>query len=123
MHPSKFFEEAKIFDKDIHIIGADKDVIDMLKKVHPMNWIGSDVKFQIVKFTATYDTDNGNRKTSEKYSIQNLDINLDVAPELQAKIQAEADISKFLVAHPHTHMKNYKVESAEIVALAALRIE
>lgn len=123
MHPSKFFDEVKILDKNIRFIGADKDVVEMLKNVHPMNWIGSDVSFQIVKAIISYDTDKGNRKIAEKYSIQKLDLSLAVDLEVQAQIQAEADIGKFLIRHLHTRMKNYKVENAEIVALAVLQIE
>lgn len=123
MHPSKFFAEVKILDRDIRIVSANEDVANMLKNVHPMNWIGSDVKFQIVKITVSYDTSKGNWKTAEKYSIQNLDMDSYDCPEMQAEIQAQSDIEKFLLLHPHTKMKNYKVENVEIMALAALRIE
>ena len=123
MHPSKFFDEARILDKDIRIVRVDEELVDILKKIHPMNWIGSDVNFQIVKVTVSYDTRSGNRKISEKHSIQNLDLDSCDDLEMQAKIKAESDIEKFLLLHPHVDMKNYKVENAEIIALAVLRIE
>lgn len=123
VHPSKFFDEAKILDKDIRIIGADEDIVNVLKNIHPMNWIGSDVNFQIVKISISYDTNKGNRRVSEKYSIQNLDMNSEDDPEMQAEIQAGADISKFLTIHLNCDMKNYKIEEAKIVALATLRID
>lgn len=123
MHPSKFFDEARILDKDIQIVRADEELVVILKNIHPMNWIGSDVNFQIVKIIVSYDTRKGNRKTSEKYSVQKLDMDTCDDPEMLAKIQAESDIEKFLLLHPHVDMKNYKVESAEIIALAVLRIE
>ena len=123
MHPSRFFEEAKILDKDIRIVGADNDVVTLLKSIHPMNWIGSDVNFQIVKITVSYDTNKGNRKITEKYSIQDLDMSGDDDPEMFAEIQAQSDIQHFLLRHPHSDMKNIKIEDVRIMAMAALRIE
>ena len=42
---------------------------------------------------------------------------------LQAKIQAEADINKYNTIHKDSELKNFKIENAEVLSMAVLRIE
>ena len=122
MHPTVFFENVRLFDKNIKCIPVN-EMLEKLKSVHPRNFISTDIMFYISELDVSYDTKKGNRKTTKKYAIQRLDLNDSTDISLQAKIQAEADINKYNTIHKDSELKNFKIENAEILTMAVLRIE
>lgn len=118
-----FFNNVKIIDRSIKCIAADKDILNKLKSIHPRNFISTDILFNVIELDISYDTHKGNRKTTKKYAIQKIDMTDSTEPNLQAKIQAEADINKYNTIHKESELKNFSVNNAEVMCLAVLRIE
>lgn len=122
VHPSKFFENVKFIDKYIRIVAASDDVVNKLKGVHPRNFISTDIQFGIIEFDVSYDTKNGNRKTSTKYVIQKYEPEEVDDPDYIAEIQVESDVNKYNLIHPEAELKNFKIENAKLLCLATLPI-
>lgn len=122
MHPSKFFENVKLLDKDISIVTASEDIINKLKSIHPRNFLSTDISFGIIEFNVSYDTKSGNRKSSTKYVIQKYEPGEIDDPDYIAEIQVESDVNKFNMIHPESELKNFKIEGAKLLCLATLSI-
>lgn len=122
MHPSQFFENVKLLDKDIRIISADDVVVSMLKNIHPRNFLSTDIVFGIIEFEVSYNSKNGNRKTSTKYVIQRYIPDETDDPDYIAEIQAESDVDKYNMMHPDSELKNFKIEKARLLCMAVLPI-
>lgn len=122
MHPSRFFEEVKLLDKDIRMISADEDIINKLKSIHPRNFISTDIVFGIIEFEVSYDSKNGNRKTSTKYVVQKYEPGDIDDPDYIAEIQVESDVDKYNMIYPRSELKNFKIENAKLLCLATLPI-
>lgn len=122
MHPSKFFENVKLLDKDIQIIVANEDVINKLKSIYPRNFLSTDIRFGIIEFNVSYDTKSGNRKSSTKYVIQKYEPGEMDDPDYIAEIQVESDVNKYNIIHPESELKNFKIEDAKLLCLATLSI-
>ena len=122
MHPSRFFEEVKLLDKDIRMISADEDIINKLKSIHPRNFLSTDIVFGIIEFEVSYDSKNGNRKTSTKYVVQKYEPGDIYDPEYIAEIQVESDVDKYNMIYPRSELKNFKIENAKLLCLATLPI-
>lgn len=122
MHPSKFFENVKFLDKDIRIIAASEDIINKLKSIHPRNFLSTDIDFGIIEFNVSYDTKNGNRKTSTKYVVKKYEAGEIDDPDYIAEIQVESDMNKYNLIHPESELKNFKIENAKLLCLASLPI-
>lgn len=122
MHPSKFFENVKFLDKDIPIVAANEDIINKLKSIHPRNFLSTDIDFGIIEFDVSYDTKNGNRKTSTKYVVQKYEAGEIDNPDYIAEIQVESDVNKYNLMHPESELKNFKIENAKLLCLATLPI-
>lgn len=122
MHPSKFFENVKFLDKDIPIVTASEDIINNLKRIHPRNFLSTDISFGIIEFNVSYDTKSGNRKSSTKYVIQKYEPGEIDDPDYMAEIQVESDVNKYNMVHPESELKNFKIESAKLLCLATLPI-
>lgn len=122
MHPSKFFENIKFIDKDIRIVAASEDIVSKLKSIHPRNFMSTNIDFVIIEFKVSYDTNNGNRKTSTKYVVQKYEPGEIDDPDYIAEIQVESDVNKYNMIHPESELKNFKIESANLLCLATLPI-
>lgn len=122
MHPSRFFEEVKLLDKDIRMISADEDIINKLKSIHPRNFLSTDIVFGIIEFEVSYDSKNGNRKTSTKYVVQKYEPGDIDDPDYIAEIQVESDVDKYNMIYPRSEFKNFKIENAKLLCLATLPI-
>lgn len=122
MHPSRFFEEVKLLDKDIRMISADEDIINKLKSIHPRNFLSTDIVFGIIEFEVSYDSKNGNRKTSTKYVVQKYEPGDIDDPDYIAEIQVESDVDKYNMIYPRSELKNFKIENAKLLCLATLPI-
>lgn len=122
MHPSKFFENIKFIDKDIRIVAASEDIVSKLKSIHPRNFLSTNIDFGIIEFKVSYDTNNGNRKTSTKYVVQKYEPGEIDDPDYIAEIQVESDVNKYNMIHPESELKNFKIESAKLLCLATLPI-
>lgn len=122
MHPSKFFENVKLLDKDIRIVSADKDIINKLKNIHPRNFLSTDIILGIIEFEVSYDSKNRNRKTSTKYVIQKYEPGDMDDPDYIAEIQVESDVNKYNMIHPESELKKFKIENAKLLCLATLPI-
>lgn len=122
MHPSKFFENIKFIDKDIRIVAANEDIVSKLKSIHPRNFLSTNIDFGIIEFKVSYDTNNGNRKTSTKYVVQKYEPGEIDDPDYIAEIQVESDVNKYNMIHPESKLKNFKIESAKLLCLATLPI-
>lgn len=122
MHPSRFFEEVKLLDKDIRMISADEDIINKLKSIHPRNFLSTDIVFGIIEFEVSYDSKNGNRKTSTKYVVQKYEPGDIDDPDYIAEIQVESDVDKYNMIYPRSEFENFKIENAKLLCLATLPI-
>lgn len=122
MHPSKFFENIKFIDKDIRIVEASEDIVTKLKSIHPRNFLSTNIDFGIIEFKVSYNTNNGNRKTSTKYVVQKYEPGEIDDPDYIAEIQVESDVNKYNMIHPESELKNFKIESAKLLCLATLPI-
>lgn len=122
MHPSKFFENVKFLDKGIRIIAASEDIVEKLKKIHPRNFLSTNIDFGIIEFDVSYDTKNGNRKTSTKYVIQKYEPGEIEDPDYIAEIQVESDVNKYNMIHPESELKNFNIEDAKLLCLVTLPI-
>lgn len=122
MHPSRFFEEVKLLDKDIRMISADEDIINKFKSIHPRNFLSTDIVFGIIEFEVSYDSKNGNRKTSTKYVVQKYEPGDIDDPDYIAEIQVESDVDKYNMIYPRSEFKNFKIENAKLLCLATLPI-
>ena len=122
MHPSRFFEEVKLLDKDIRIVATSNDIIGKLNSTHPRNFLSTEVDFGIIEFDVSYDTKNGNRKTSTKYVIQKYEPGDIDDPDYIAEIQVESDVDRYNMLHPESELKNFKIENARLLCLATLPI-
>lgn len=122
MHPSRFFENVKLLDKDIRIVSADKDIINKLKNIHPRNFLSTDIILGIIEFEVSYDSKNRNRKTSTKYVIQKYEPGDMDDPDYIAEIQVESDVNKYNMIHPESELKKFKIENAKLLCLATLPI-
>lgn len=122
VHPSKFFENVKLLDKDIRIVSADKDIINKLKNIHPRNFLSTDIILGIIEFEVSYDSKNRNRKTSTKYVIQKYEPGDMDDPDYIAEIQVESDVNKYNMIHPESELKKFKIENAKLLCLATLPI-
>lgn len=122
MHPSKFFENIKFIDKDIRVVAASEDIVTKLKSIHPRNFLSTNIDFGIIEFKVSYNTNNGNRKTSTKYVVQKYEPGEIDDPDYIAEIQVESDVNKYNMIHPESELKNFKIESAKLLCLATLPI-
>lgn len=122
MHPSKFFENAKLIDKDIGIIAASETTVSKLKNIHPKNFLSTNIDFGIIEFDVSYDSKNGNRKTSTKYVVQKYEPGEMDDPNYIAEIQVESDVNKYNMMHPESELKNFKIKNAKLLCLATLPI-
>ena len=109
VHPSKFFENVKLLDKDIRIVSADKDIINKLKNIHPRNFLSTDIILGIIEFEVSYDSKNINRKTSTKYVIQKYEPGDMDDSDYIAEIQVESDVNKYNMIHPESELKKVKI--------------
>lgn len=122
MHPSKFFENIKFIDKDIRIVAESEDIVSKLKSIHPRNFLSTNIDFGIIEFKVSYDTNNGNRKTSTKYVVQKYEPGEIDDPDYIAEIQVESDVNKYNMIHPESALNNFKIENAKLLCLATLPI-
>lgn len=122
MHPSQFFENVKLLDKDIRIVSADNDIVSMLKSIHPRNFLSTDISFGIIEFDVSYDSKKGNRKTSTKYVIQKYEPYECDDPDYIAEIQVESDVHKYNMLHPDSELNNFIIEKARLLCMAVLPI-
>ena len=121
MHPSKFFEECKI-DELIMNVQEREEMKNKLKNIHPRNILGSTVDLFVVKVEMEYETDKGNTRVSEKYTLLPLDTDGYDSLELQAEIMCQSKIDKENMKHIDNQLKNYKVTDVEIITRVTLPI-
>ena len=78
--------------------------------------------FGIIEFEVSYDSKNGNRKTSTKYVVQKYEPGDIDDPDYIAEIQVESDVDKYNMIYPRSELKNFKIENAKLLCLATLPI-
>lgn len=121
MHPSKFFDECIV--DEITLSNYEREKIkEKLKSIHPRNILGSSVEVYVVKVNIEYNTEHGNKKSTEKYIILPLCTDSYDSLELQAEIMCQSNIEKNNIQHLHSQLNDYVVKNIEIITRLVLPI-
>lgn len=117
MHPSKFFDEVYCRTGIDTVEIFDNDLKEMLKNVHPRNFLKTKITLPVFKIKLEYDTDKGNHKVVDRYMV------MDSKDEVEySDFWIDMFCRDYNHDNPQHQMKNCQIISVEQICDAVLPI-